>query len=236
MLQATQGIVLTHYKYGESSLVVHIFTRELGMQNYMVNGVWRKNAKFKAALFQPFTLLDMHVYFKQNKSLQRIKEIELLQANHSILSDVHKTTIAFFIAEFLHKTLKIESADENIFNFLKNTIHLLENTQEQLSMFPISFLKAYSSILGIIPQPPQTKKQVYFDLMNGQFTEQIPMHPMSFNAEDTTLFSKSLLQDNETFSRNDRQKLTDLWFRYYQIHFETVSDLNSIHVLREIFA
>ena len=39
MLFKTKGIVMRAVKYGETSLVVTIFTELFGMQTYMVNGV-----------------------------------------------------------------------------------------------------------------------------------------------------------------------------------------------------
>ncbi len=38
MLQQTKGIVIKTITYGESGLVVKMFTEELGMQSYLVKG------------------------------------------------------------------------------------------------------------------------------------------------------------------------------------------------------
>ncbi len=235
MLHKTQGIVLTHYKYGESSLVVHIFTHELGMQSYLVNGVWKKNSKFRAALFQPLTILNMEVYFKQNKSMQRIKEVTLQQANHSILGNVSKSTTALFISELLHKSLRIESADSSIYSFLLKSIEKLEEENTNIGFFPIDFMRGYSVVLGIVPQLQERTEDLFFDLLNGKFKAKEPMHPMFFRKEESTLFSRSLFPENKDFKRKERQILTDLWIEYYQIHFESISSLKSIKVLREVF-
>jgi len=54
VLQKTRGIVLRAVKYGETSLVVTIFTEEFGIQSYLVNGVRStRSARIKAASFQP---------------------------------------------------------------------------------------------------------------------------------------------------------------------------------------
>ena len=236
MLQKTQGIVLTHYKYGESSLVVHIFTQELGIQSYMVNGVWKKNAKFKAALFQPLTILNMQVYFKQNKDIQRLKEVELYQANHAILGDVNKSSIALFISELLHKTLKVESADNFIYDYLRKEIEVLESNEDNVANFLIDFLRNYSSVLGIIPQLPEGENMRFFDLLNGKFDEREPLHPMFFKSDESALFKRGLSSDSKLFTRTERQKLTDLWLEYYKVHFETVANMKSLKVLREVFS
>src|SRR5690348_3612929 len=55
MLHKTKGIVLRSVKYGETSLVVTIFTELFGLQSYLVNGVRTvpKKGTAKANLFQP---------------------------------------------------------------------------------------------------------------------------------------------------------------------------------------
>ena len=55
----TRAIVLQSIKYGDSSLVVKMLTEKLGIQSYMVKGVFGKKSKMKAALFQNMTLLEI---------------------------------------------------------------------------------------------------------------------------------------------------------------------------------
>jgi DNA repair protein RecO (recombination protein O) len=51
MLHKTRGIALSYVKYRETSIIVRIFTRQFGIQSYIVNGVRSKSAKTKIALF-----------------------------------------------------------------------------------------------------------------------------------------------------------------------------------------
>ena len=72
MLKKTEGVVLSAIRYKESSIIVRIFSRELGLKSYIINGVRTQGAKSKAALYQPMTLLDLVVYEKEGAGLQRI--------------------------------------------------------------------------------------------------------------------------------------------------------------------
>ncbi|HEX2683396.1 MAG TPA: DNA repair protein RecO, partial [Ferruginibacter sp.] len=103
----TKGIVLRSIKYGETSLVVTIFTEMFGIQTYMVNGVRSaKKSSSKANHFQPTAILDLVVYHSDNKPMQRIKEFSWGVIYTNLLSDVIKNSIASFMAELLHKCLK----------------------------------------------------------------------------------------------------------------------------------
>ena len=72
MLQKTQGIVLSYIKYKDSSIIVRIFTRELGLKGYVVNGARSGGKASKIALFQPLTLLDLVVYEKEARGLKQM--------------------------------------------------------------------------------------------------------------------------------------------------------------------
>src|SRR6187431_1942886 len=77
MTHKTKGIVLRTVRYGETSLVVTIFTELFGVQTYMVNGVrTSKKSSAKANHFQPGAILFMLVYHNDQKQMQRIKEFK----------------------------------------------------------------------------------------------------------------------------------------------------------------
>ena len=79
----TKAIVLQTIKYGDSSLIVKMLTKESGIQSYMVKGVFGKKSKMKAALFQNMTLLEI-VADSGDNNLGFIREISLSHCYKSI--------------------------------------------------------------------------------------------------------------------------------------------------------
>src|SRR3954470_20778545 len=106
MLYKTRGVVFRFTKYGETSIIVSIFTELFGLQSYIVNGVRSKSAKNKIALFQPLTILDLVVYHRENANILRIKEVKCLHNYHAIGGDIKKSTIALFVNEMMNKAVK----------------------------------------------------------------------------------------------------------------------------------
>ena len=106
-LHKTKGIVLRAVKYGETSLIVTIFTELFGLQSYLVNGVRTSSKKGsgKANLFQATAILDMVVYNNELKHLNRIKEFKWSYLYQHIFSDVPKNAVALFMIELLTKCL-----------------------------------------------------------------------------------------------------------------------------------
>ena len=120
-LHKARGIVLRTVKYGETSLIVTIFTDLFGVQSYLVNGVsgFYKKGSGKANLFQPAAILDLIVYYNELKNLQRIKEFRWgpFVSKHFIRHK-EKNAVSLFMVELLTKCLKTTRKQMKIFFIL----------------------------------------------------------------------------------------------------------------------
>ena len=152
MLQKTKGIVLSHIRYRETSIIVRIYTEALGMQSYIVNGV-RSSGNARAGgsrmgLYQPLTLLDLVVYYQEKSNLQRVKEIRCSEPFMHLPMDFQKTGIALFLTEMLSKSLKGEESNPALFQFLHSSIRVLDTQEEGAQNFHLQFLLKLSRYLG----------------------------------------------------------------------------------------
>ena len=141
-LHHTKGIVLRTVKYGETSVIVSIFTELFGIQSYLVNGVrtTTKKGSGKANLFQPSAILEMVVYHNELKQLQRIREFKWGQLYQHILSDVKKNAVALFMVELLTKCLKQPEANAELFHFAEDAFLSLDNASDTVTAnFPLFF-------------------------------------------------------------------------------------------------
>src|SRR5690554_6749862 len=148
MLRKTQGIVISYIKYRETSIIVRIFTRELGLKTYIVNGIRSSKSKTKIALYQPLTLLDLVVYDREKVSLNRISEARLNYPFQRIPFDFYRSGVALFMGEVLGKAIFENYQNENLFDFLQRSVVHLDQDQVRLGIYPISFLLQLSLFLG----------------------------------------------------------------------------------------
>ena len=118
MLLKTKGIVFRFTKFAESSIIVTIFTEQLGLQSYIVNSARSKSGKGKIALYQPLTLLDLVVYHKENANILRLKEVRCVHPYQTITSDFKKSTVALFLTEMINKSVKEQTHSQELCHFL----------------------------------------------------------------------------------------------------------------------
>ena len=140
MLHKTRGIVFKTTDYGDSSIIVQVFTEKFGLQSYIVNGAKKPKAKISRNMFQPLHLLDMVVYHKNTGNVQRIKEVKNAPVLQTIPYDVIKSSLAIFLNEVLYKAVKQQSADEDLFEYVFNAIEWLDHQNEGLANFHLFFL------------------------------------------------------------------------------------------------
>ncbi len=241
MLHKTRGIVLKTTKYSESSLVVHILTEKFGLQSYMVNGARKSKAKIRANMLQPLHLVEMVVYFKQGGGLQRITELKNQPVLVDIPFDIVKSSLALFLCDLVYHAVRDQDTDEQMFDFIFNSVELLDLKKDHLSNFHLLFMVAFSRFLGFYPSSQFTSRDHYFDLRNGVFRENIPEHPLfMMDAEVQSL--KELMQtgfDNlhelhipSAVRRNLLQNL----IAYYEYHLEKFGSIQSHQVLEVVLS
>src|SRR5690606_16344213 len=122
MLHKTRGIVLKTINHRETSVICQVFTEKFGLQSYIINGVKKNKAKIHINILQPLHLLDLVVYHKINGDIQRVSEARQLPLFQSIPYDDKKRSLVIFLTEVLQKSLKQQSSDEPLFEYIYHAV------------------------------------------------------------------------------------------------------------------
>lgn len=227
MLKKTRGIVLSHIKYKDTSIIVRIFTRDLGLKAYLVNGVRSLGKGSKIALYQPLTQLDLVVYDKENTGLQRISEAKINAPQRLIPFDMPRTSLALFATEVISRSILEGYQNEELFDFLGESISKLDDPATSLAHFPLVFLLENAKHLGFAPEQAE-----------GFLVESMH-HP--FNTEEISLvlpYLKDLLEQGyhptSTLSLTLRRKLLDHLVAFHGQHLAQPNPLKSLPIIRQL--
>jgi DNA repair protein RecO (recombination protein O) len=220
MLHKTSGVVFRLTKYGETSIIVSIFTSLFGLQSYIVNGVRSKSTKSRIALYQPLMLLDMVVYHRAHASINRVKEVKCIHPYQSIFNDVKKSSIAMFINEVMNKTIKEESHAEEVCTFLIESLITLDTLKENTENFHLLFMLKLSRFLGFGAHHVN-------EVVAGKMT--------TTEVEDIiSILLRTPYGQPVEMSYGQRREILDLLLQFYGDHVETFGELKSVQVLKEI--
>jgi DNA repair protein RecO (recombination protein O) len=242
-LHKTKGIVLRTVKYGETSIIVTIFTELFGIQSYLVNGVrtTSKKGSTRSNFFQPASILDLVVYHNDLKQLNRLKEFKWSVLYRQILSDVPKNAVALFMVELLTKSLKQPETNAELFEFTEDCfLKLDECTNAVLANLPLFFTLHLSHFLGFRIDDNYGAERSFLDLQEGSFVKERPTHPHFLEEKQSEITSQILkvMQVEELeqikLHHDMRRQLLQSYQTYYALHIADFGAMKSLPVLREI--
>lgn len=239
MLHKTRGIVLKLTDYGETSVIVQIFTEKFGLQSYIINGAKKPRAKIGRNMLQPLHLLDLVVYYKNTGAVQRIKELKNVPLLNHIPYDVVKSSIALFLNEVLYKAIKQQTAEEQLFNYVFNSVELLDNINSGLVNFHLIFLLGLTRYLGFYPALATAADADYFDMHNGVFTRYKPESSLYLSPPHTQNLRNLLsygFDDLEAIKigNEERRYLINRLLEYFALHVDGFGYIRSHEVLEEV--
>jgi DNA repair protein RecO (recombination protein O) len=239
MIQSTRGIVLKYYPYSETSIIVKIFTENFGLQSFIIKGIGSKKSGSKLAIFQPLNLVEFAVNHNENKSIHYLKDPCLAYNYQTFSIDLNKRSILFFLAELLFKTIREESPDKPLFEWLFNTLTWFDLSEKNILNFHLIFMIQLCRFLGFSPKDKHRRENYFFDVLEGEFTDQQPSHPQYIGGNNAKqlfkLYSCSFENsDSVNINTADRRRLIDLLVSFYQLHMPGFGEMKSLEVLKVI--
>jgi DNA repair protein RecO (recombination protein O) len=246
MLVKTEAIVLHALKYGETRLIVDLFTKEAGRLSCIIPLPKTPKSRLKRQYFQPMTLLEVELDLRPRLQLQKLKDARLLSAYASIPFSPEKLAISLFIAEFLYYALRTQQQDEPLFLYLRDSMQWLDIAEKGYANFHLTFLMRMSRFLGFYPnlevrgEKPEVRGEL-FDLREGRFCTAVPTHRDFLPPAEAGLIRLLMRMDFATMhlfllSRHDRNRITDVLLQYYRLHIPQFPELKSLGVLQELWA
>ncbi len=232
MLLSSEGIILGSTKYGESSIIGHVLSKENGLLSVIASRS-KKKRNVISNYFSPLSHVQFVCYYSQKAQIHRIKEISFAKINQLNSDDMAINALRFFLAEFLSKIIKEQEKNESLYLFLEGEIQKLGAPETNKNSFHISFLLKLLNHLGIQPQLLDSHK--YFDIREGCSINNRPNHSEYFEKEILLLFLIGE-KNSSKFSKLERVKLLNAILKYYSVQTDLdLENLKTKEVLEVVF-
>lgn len=234
-----QGFVLQSIRYGDSSLIVRIYTLNNGLQSFMVKGVKGKGSRNRIAFFQPMTFIRFLQSGKPKQSgLAFLKEPEVSYAYQSVPFEMNKSAILMYLAELLSHTLTQQERNDELYQFVFQSMVWLDLVESGYANFPLYFTLELSRFLGFYPHSNYTE-HAFFDMMEGRFVTAAPLHPYYLEQNESKMLSSLLNLGIDNLSSLDmtglqRNALLDGIITFMRLQAPVLKGLQSHEVLKEV--
>jgi len=217
MVKDTELIVLHTTRTGENSLVVHTLSKEYGRRSFIIKGIGKKSVM---SLFLPLNVLEATVVESSRSNLYTMRNPVAKHPLLGVRGNMFKNSMTMFISEVLYRVIKEGAYEQGLFEWCEKNILLLDAMTEDFSNFHLRFLLEFAVILGFSPQAYDLRPfvgdhyPVVERFMTGSFAESM-LIPLSGQV---------------------RNEIAEEILRYIEFHSKSAVNVNSLKVLRELFA
>lgn len=159
----TELIVLSEQKYKDSSKIIKAYTREAGKVSILAKGAMRGTSSL-VAVTQPFS--NSMCTLISGKSFYYINSSKIISSNYKLRNDYEVLIMANYLLELVDKTFLEGEINKKIFDLLKKTLILLQDSKNVLTLI-LAFELKYMSFLGYKPKFNMGEGINYFSVIEG---------------------------------------------------------------------
>jgi DNA repair protein RecO (recombination protein O) len=124
---STAAIVLSTLRYSESSKIVRLATRDLGVQSVIAKGARRPRSRFGAAL-QVLSEGQAQLYLREHRELHTLAAFDLARVPVALAGDLQRYAAASVLAELMVRFAPADAHPES-FETLRRGLATLENAE-----------------------------------------------------------------------------------------------------------
>lgn len=240
-IEKIRGIVLSSIKHNDRHNIVSLFTETRGRVSFLSPVGSGKSGKIRNARLLPLSVVESEVKFKGNDSLQFLGAVNPIYVWHDLYFHPLKSSITYFLAEFLNKYFKDASQDPVVWKFIVSAIEEFDKTDRSVANFHLWFLIRFLDFAGITPDFTGYRTGDYFDMRGGAPSPFLPAHSDRLSAAETQMLPRLLRMTLTNFhkfrfSASERRQILEKLLKYYSIHFPGLGNLKSLEILSEIFS
>ncbi|MGA2297757.1 MAG: DNA repair protein RecO [FCB group bacterium] len=235
MIVTTEAVVLKSRKYGDSSKIVSLFSKDEGKISIIAKGARQTKNKFGSSL-NPLSYCSVQYYKKPQQELHTLSKAELIKPWNRLTESYEHLSCGLAILESLSLTIHENENNEELFAALINIFSMLNETENNPFAYFTSFQLQLASLLGFnidfntknLQSNITANKKIYFSLESGlHISEQdrIQKKFFIFDIETYKILEEISMNNFESIKNiplNEKAKrqIIDFFISYFSFHLD----------------
>lgn len=149
-LTETEALILRSYNLSEADKIVVFFTKEEGSVRGVAKGARRLKSRF-GGVIEPFTVVQLEFFRKEERELVSIQRIDLVKSNFAIASDPDFLQKFDYLAELLIAFAAPHDANETLYRMVKACLDTASVKGGQLEAIALYFELWLLRLGGYLP-------------------------------------------------------------------------------------
>src|SRR5258706_4056290 len=146
----TDAIVLRTYSLAEADRIAVGLTRSAGLVRAVAKGARRMKSRFGAAL-EPFTLIRLAFYERENRELVSISNAEILKSHFNLAAQLEASEVLAYMGELVGEFAPPHEANEKLFRMVSACVEALEVAPESSRLVLRYFEVWLLRLAGLFP-------------------------------------------------------------------------------------
>ena len=236
MIERLHAIVLRIVKYNDRMRIADVFTKEHGRMSFAIpEGSAKSKHKSARVMWRPLALVEFEAELKGKSNIPRPKDSRVYVNYDDMPYNPMKTMVAMFIDELMCGALWGEQPDEPLYQFVEQSLILLDNVERYIANFHIAFAVCLLKFLGIEPVRKKGAPDVFYDLMAAEPADKLPEHEHRLIGQEAAAFQQIMRMNYRNmrlfrFSRQQRLRTLEVINEFYRLHVPDFRTLKSIAV------
>jgi DNA repair protein RecO (recombination protein O) len=132
-IHETEAIVLRSYNFGEADKVVVFLTHDSGLIRAVAKGCRKLKSRFGAAL-EPFTVVKLAYYQKENQELASLNHAEILQSHFDLSANAEILTGLAYMGDLVIEFSPPHQPNEKLYRMVKACLDAIAQSQPDLQI------------------------------------------------------------------------------------------------------
>lgn len=150
----TTGIVTREVKYGDSSRILTVITKEYGKISVLAGGV-RSNKSGMLAATQLFSYGEFTLFKSNGKSLYKINSCSIINSFSMLRNSLEGMAYASYFCEVVNNIIQEEAPDGEQLNLLLNSLYMLSSDNHSSKHIKAVFEFRTLAIQGFLSPPTE---------------------------------------------------------------------------------
>lgn len=147
MIDKIDGIIVSELDYGETSKIINVLTRELGIIGMMAKGARTMKSPLRSTTGK-LTYGTFYIKYNENK-LSNLKNVDIINSFRNLQTDIEKISYVSYLLELSTQVVKHAQSDE-VYDLLISSIKKINDGFDPLVITNILELK-FLQYLGVMP-------------------------------------------------------------------------------------
>jgi len=241
-----RAVILRRIPYGDTSWILHVFSREEGAMGLMARGARRPNSPLAGAL-EPLGLSELEILAKPGRDLQTLSQASALDSRDGLRSDLAASAAAMVCAETVLRLVREPGEHRGVFSALEEAVSRLDRSGYAPGTL-WRFLGRFSEEMGWalavehcarcgseeIPRAPvlSIPQGGFLCRACGTLSHEHPLEDRIHEALRAAACGEPFGQ--EPWTRGECDALEDLWFEHILRHAQAKPQMETRRFLSEV--